>query len=66
MIKSRLRKGKMVVNRADEFEKYVGNAIFTCKKLFKKQNKNKPVPLSSTLNCVSFSPPRNRILYYRE
>lgn len=61
MIKSRLRKGKMVVNRADEFEKYVGNAIFTCKKFKKK----KPVPLSSTLNCVSFSPPRNRILYQR-
>ena len=50
MIKS-LWKGKMV-NRADEFEKYVGNTIFTCNKLLKK-NKTKTVPLSSTLNCVS-------------
>ena len=45
MIKSRLRKGKMVVNRADEFEKYVGNAIFTCKKLKKKKNKTSPIKL---------------------
>lgn len=55
MINSRLKKG-MMVNRAHEFEKYVGNTIFICNKLLKKKTTTKTVPLCATLNCVSFSP----------